>query len=87
MLPAAAWEAQMYIQTPTLGSMSLIFMHFLIIKHVLCLSRSFFSGAVCDNARFTGWGRSESKIRLKAVVLSSPNISYLLEAESMFGFP
>lgn len=30
----------MYIQTLTLGSMSLVFMHFLIIKPVLCLSPS-----------------------------------------------
>lgn len=28
MLPAAAWEVQVYIWTLTLGSMSLVFMHF-----------------------------------------------------------
>jgi len=54
MLPAAAWEAQMYIQTLTLGSMSLVFMHFLIIKHVLCLSPSLLSVAVCDDAHLMG---------------------------------
>lgn len=84
MLPAAAWEAQMYIQTLTLGSMSLVFMHFFNNKTCpVSESQPLTCGRVCDDAHLMGG--SIVNLTAPAENHHQAQLSYFLEAENMFG--